>query len=149
MDTLLHKFGGKIKGVIEGFDRIVFKGILKPICYAAGMQIFLHGQGILNKDYKGWVQEKTTAIVRDAEEYSVSQTGLETQYLSSSRTRKEEVAHAQQIALGIQSGLVGTWSCLESCNTFKAAYLFRLLNYSDYSVVERGTYAKSYVPCCA
>ena len=122
MDTLFHRFGGKIKGVIEGFDRIVFKGILNPICYAAGLQIFLHSRGILNKDYKGWVQDKTAAIVRDAEEYSVSQTGLGIQYLSSSRTRKEEVAHEQQKALEIKSGLIGTWSCVESCNTFKAVY---------------------------
>ena len=26
MDTLLHRFGSKIKGTIEGFDRLVFKG---------------------------------------------------------------------------------------------------------------------------
>ena len=122
MDTLFHRFDGKIKGVIEGFDRIVFKGILKPICYAAGLQIFLHSRGILNKDYKGWVREKTAAIVRDAEEYSMGQIGLGSQYLTSSRTRKEEAAHEQQKKMGIQSGLVGTWSCVESCNTFKAVY---------------------------
>jgi hypothetical protein len=122
MDTLFHRFGGKIKGVIEGFDRIVFKGILNPICYATGLQIFLHSRGILNKDYKGWVQEKTAAIVRDAKEYSMSQTGLDIQYLPSSRTRKEEVAHEQQKTIDIQNGLIGTWSCVESCNTFKAVY---------------------------
>jgi hypothetical protein len=122
MDTLFHRFGDKIKGVIEGFDRIVFKGILNPICYSAGLQIFLHSRGILNKDYKEWVQEKTSAIVRDAEEYSVRQTGAGIQYLSSSRTRKEELAHDHQKKMDIQNGLIGTWSCVESCNTFKAAY---------------------------
>jgi hypothetical protein len=122
MDTLFHRFDGKIKGVIEGFDRIVFKGILSPVCYTAGLLIFLHSRGILNKDYKGWVQDKTAAIIRDAEEYSVSQIGSGIQYLPSSRTRKEEVAHDQQKAMNIQSGLVGTWSCVESCNTFKAVY---------------------------
>jgi hypothetical protein len=122
MDTLFHRFGTKIKGVIEGFDRIVFKGILNPICYTAGLQIFLHSRGILNKDFKGWVQEKTAAIVRGAEEYSTNQIGIGIQYLSSSRTRKEEVAHNQQKAMDIQSGLIGTWSCVESCNTFKAVY---------------------------
>jgi hypothetical protein len=76
----------------------------------------------LNKDYKGWVQEKTAAIVRDAEEYSISRIGSGVQYLSSSRTRKEEVAHNQQKAMDIQSGLIGTWSCVESCNSFKAVY---------------------------
>ena len=28
MDTLLHRFEEKIKGVLEGFDRIIFKGLL-------------------------------------------------------------------------------------------------------------------------
>lgn len=27
MDTLLHRFGEKIKGCLKGFDRIIFKGI--------------------------------------------------------------------------------------------------------------------------
>jgi hypothetical protein len=51
MDTLLHKLKDKINGVIEGFDRIVFKGMIKPLCYAAGMQMLLHERGVLNKDY--------------------------------------------------------------------------------------------------
>ena len=122
MDTLFHRFGGKIKGVIEGFDRIVFKGALSPLCYTAGLLIFLHSQGILNKDYKGWVQEKTAAIIRDAEEYSKSRAGSGIQYLSSSRMRKEEAAHERQKKMDIRSGLIGTWSCVESCNTFKAVY---------------------------
>lgn len=33
MDTLLHRFSTIIKGNIEGFDRLVFKGTLKPIAY--------------------------------------------------------------------------------------------------------------------
>jgi len=122
MDTLLHRFGGKIKGVLEGFDRIVFKGMLRPLCYAAGLQIFLHSQGILNKEYKGWVQEKTEAITRDAEEYSKRESGQKIQYLSSCNTRKETLAHELQETRGVQSGFIGSWSCLESCNTFKAVY---------------------------
>jgi len=122
MDTLLHKFGGKIKGVLEGFDRIVFKGILKPICYAAGMQAFLGRQGVLNKDYKDWTMNQTASIVRDAEEYTQSQRGTNIQYLASCHTRKEEAAHEQQKKSGIESGLIGAWSSIESCNTFKAVY---------------------------
>lgn len=51
MDTLLHVLGDKIKGSIEGFDRIVFKGALRPLCFAAGMQMHLMRNGVLNKDY--------------------------------------------------------------------------------------------------
>jgi len=122
MDTLLHRFDGKIKGVIEGFDRIVFKGFLLPLCHAAGMQLFLMKQGVLNKDYKGWVQERSAIIISDAEEYTRTRCGCDIDYLPSYHIRKEEAAHGRQKKAGIHNGLIGTWSCLESCNTFKAVY---------------------------
>jgi hypothetical protein len=122
MDTLLNKYSNKIKGILEGFDRIVFKGRLKPICFAAGMQFYLSQNGVLNKDYKDWVSAKSAAIVADAEEYTRAQSGKAIEYLSSCHIRKEAAAHGRQKELGIQSGLIGTWSCVESCNTFRAAY---------------------------
>jgi len=122
MDTLLNKYGDKIKGILEGFDRIVFKGCLKPICYAAGMQFYLNQNKVLNKDYKDWISAKSAAIVADAEEYTRDQCETEIQYLASYHTRKEAAAHDRQKKNGIQSGLIGTWSCVESCNTFKAVY---------------------------
>ena len=122
VDTLLHRFEGKIKGVLEGFDRIIFKGRLLPLCRAAGMASYLSYWGVLNKDYKDWNQNTTAAIVSNVAEYTKSQCGSDIQYLSSCHTRKEALAHEQQKDLGITSGLIGTWSCLEACNTFKAAY---------------------------
>jgi hypothetical protein len=122
VDTLLHKFRGKIKGVLEGFDRIVFKGVLRPLCFAAGMQIFLRQINVLNKDYKDWVQNASTAIVREAEEYTMTQSSSKILYLDSYKIRKEAAAHEQQAKTGIESGLIGTWSCVESCRTFKAAF---------------------------
>ena len=122
MDTLLHRYNGKIKGVLEGFDRIIFKGILRPICYAAGMQMFLFQHGVLNKNYKEWAQDKSLAIIRDAEVYTRNQCGSDIQYLASSHIRKEAVAHGKQEKDGIESGLVGAWSSVETCNTFKATY---------------------------
>jgi len=122
MDTLLNKFGNKVKGVLEGFDRIVFKGILKPISYAAGMQKYLSYNKVLNKDYKEWVVNKSAAIITDAESYTQKQCGTEIQYLSSCNTRKETVVHEEQKKKGIENGLIGTWSCVESCKTFKATY---------------------------
>jgi len=122
MDTLLNKFGKKVKGIMEGFDRIVFKGTLKPICYAAGIQKYLSHNKVLNKDYKEWVSSKSAAIILDAETYTQKQCGTAIQYLPSSNTRKETVAHERQKEKGIENGLIGTWSCVESCNTFKAAY---------------------------
>jgi len=122
MDTLLHKLGGKIKGVLEGFDRIIFKGRLPQFCRAAGMAAYLYHCGVLNKDYKDWVQNASAAIVRDAEAYTMSQIGTGVEYLSSCHIRKEGRAHEQQMKSGVTSGLIGAWSCLESCRTYKAVY---------------------------
>ena len=107
MDTLLHRFGEEIKGVLEGFDRIVFKGVLKPLCFAAGMQMFLMRKSLLNKDYKAWATDASAAIVRDAEEYVGRERGAEIQYVASCNTRKEALAHEQQKRDGTESGLVG------------------------------------------
>jgi hypothetical protein len=120
MDTLLTKFGEKIKGVIEGFDRIVFKGYLMPLCHATGMQIFLKRNGILNKNYNDWISAKSAIICNDAEAYTQSQCQSAIQYLWSHNIRKEAIAHERQIETGVKSGLIGTWSCVESCNTYRS-----------------------------
>lgn len=122
MDTLLHRLGGLINGVIEGFDRIVFKGALKPIAYAAGMAVFLSRVSVLNKDWKNWVVNQSKAIISCAEQYALTQSGVGIQHLASCHIRKEEAAHKRQSESGIQNGLVGVWSCVESCKTYQAAY---------------------------
>lgn len=119
MDTLLNKLGGKIKGVLEGFDRIVFKGNLKPLCHAPGMQVFLKRNGVLNKNYKEWITQKSAAICSDAEKYTQQQCGDKISYLATHNIRKEAVAHERQIIKGTERGLIGTWSCVESCNSYK------------------------------
>jgi len=122
MDTLLHRLSGKIKGVIQGFDRIVFKGTLRPIAYVAGMQIFLQRNGVLNKDYKNWVTKQSSAIIETAEQYSREQSGMPIQYISSCHERKEELAHKRQKESGKENGLIGVWSCVEACTTYRSTY---------------------------
>jgi hypothetical protein len=122
MDTLLNKLDGKIKGVLEGFDRIVFKGRLMLLCYAAGMQQYLSNNDVLNKDYKNWVTEKSAAIISDAKNYTTHQCGTGILYLPSSGIRKEAEAHKLQKEKGIETGLIGGWSCVESCMSYKAVY---------------------------
>ena len=122
MDTLLHRFGALIKGCIKGFDRIVFKGSLRPIAYAVGMQSFLKAQGVLNKNYKEWAITQSTAIIEAANEYSQKACGKGIVYIPSCNIRKEELAHEEQQKSGIKEGLIGIWSCVEACTTFRSTY---------------------------
>lgn len=122
MDTLLHRFKSVVNGIICGFDRIVFKGIIQPLVYTGGMEYFLHKNDILNKDFKNYAMKQSQAIVACAEEISERECGVKSTYLSSSNTRKESLAHERQEENGIKEGLIGVWSSVEGCNTFKSTF---------------------------
>ena len=122
MDTLLSKFGAKVNSVITGFDRIVFKGMVRPIMHAAGMESFLLARRVLNKDFKEYAIAQSQKIVQSADELSNEHFGHNAIYVSSTTERKEKLAHDRQKELGIKEGLIGIWSFLESCNTFKSTY---------------------------
>lgn len=122
MDNFLNRFNNMIKGTIKGFDRIIFKGILKPIIYNEGMQNFLRSQGVLNKNYKDWVKVQSKKIVETAQLYTKKQIDGTITYIPSCNQRKETIAHDRQNELDIKSGLIGVWSCLESCSTYKSTF---------------------------
>jgi len=122
MDTLLNKFGSKVNSVITGFDRIVFKGMIRPIMHSAGMTSFLIARGVKNKDFKDYAIAQSQKIVQYADELSNNHFEHGAIYLSSTNERKETLAHDRQKELGIKEGLIGVWSCVESCNTFKSTY---------------------------
>ena len=122
MDTLLSKFDSIVNGVIEGFDRIVFKGMFRSITHAEGMELFLSSRNVLNKDFKDYVMKQSKLIVQSAEEISQSRCGSKVFYLPSSKNRKEAIAHERQKETGIKEGLIGVWSCVEACGTFKSTF---------------------------
>ena len=122
MDTLSSKFTSAVKGIIIGFDRIVFKGMLRPIIHATGMQYFLMSRNVLNKDFKHFAIAQSQAIIQSAEEIAKRESGCGISYIPSLHTRKESLAHNQQTQKGIKEGLIGVWSCVESCNTFHSTF---------------------------
>jgi hypothetical protein len=122
MELFVAKFRDVIKGVITGFDRIVFKGTVLPLAYAKGAMSFCATHGVLNKDFKRWAIEQTRQVVVAAERYAREQTGRGIEAIRSSKIRKERIAHTRQHELGIQSGLIGVWSATESCWSYRAQY---------------------------
>jgi hypothetical protein len=122
MDTLLSRFREKVNSVITGFDRIVFKGMVRPIMYDKGMESFLISRKVLNRDFKDYAVAQSKAIVTSAEEIAKAQSGHPIEYIKSLGERKEALAHKRQEETGIKEGLIGIWSCVESCNTFKSTF---------------------------
>lgn len=122
MDTFLQRFAGKIKGVISGFDRIVFKGCIIPLMYADGAMSFLRSRGVLNKGFKTWAMDESERIVESAERFAQKHGGGRVEPITSCHERKETLAHKRQEARGIEQGPIGVWSCLEGCSTYRAHY---------------------------
>jgi len=86
------------------------------------MESFLAARKVLNKEFKSYVMAQSQVIVKSAEELARDQCGSGIMYISSLNERKEELAHARQKEKGIQEGLIGVWSCVESCKTFRSTF---------------------------
>lgn len=122
MNIFVAKFRDMIKGIITGFDRIVFKGSILPLAHAAGAMSFCQSRGIRNKDFKRWAMDQTALVVDAAQRYAVAQCERGIQPIVFSKARKEELAHKRQQELGKASGLIGVWSAVESCWSYRAQY---------------------------
>ncbi len=102
--------------------QVGIQGTLKPIAFALGMQALLRSRGVLNKDYKDWVTKQSTAIIESAEAHSHKHCGRGTIYIPSINIRKEELVHDLQKESGVKDGLIGVWSCVESCKTYRSTF---------------------------
>jgi hypothetical protein len=122
MRELVARFGKAVKGVLTGFDRIVFKGTLLPLAHEDGAMSFLRWSGVLNRDYKKWMQAQTNALVTTVERYAREHSGRPIIHLDTWRYDKEQLARKRQEQTGVDTGLIGAWSCLESCWSYRARY---------------------------
>jgi hypothetical protein len=122
MKALIDRFSGSVKGVLSGFDRIVFKGWLLPLMSASRVMSFLSFKGVLNKDYKNRMVARTKDVVDTADQYARDNSGQSIIHIPTWRIRKEELAHERQQQEQIKNGLIGVWSCMESASSYRAVY---------------------------
>ncbi len=122
MRELIARFGDAVKGVLTGFDRIVFKGTILPLAHEDGAMSFLRWRGVLNRDYKEWMQAQTDDLVSAVDRHAREQSGKPIIPLDSWRVDKEKLARKRQEQTGIDAGLIGAWSCQESCWSYRAHY---------------------------
>ena len=122
MDIFLDLHREAIEGVIEGFDRLIFKGYLTSLFPQGAFGRYLSKRGILLKDAGKFFEAETERIVRHAKE-AAEQAGRDYTYLTSAHTHasgqsKEAMAHAIAERDGIAEGLVCIFSVLETCTSF-------------------------------
>ena len=118
MKSFLHKHAASVIGVLSGFDRLVFRGSLREICYAAGMRRYLWQAKVLLKGF-GAHADAVTERIKAASIKKAERLGREVRYLASARTRKETVAREIAARDGITEGLVCVLKCVEPCASFE------------------------------
>lgn len=118
MKQFIQRFSDKITGVLNGFDRLVFRGALRRITYAKGMRGFLWHKQVLLKDFGPYVDSVTKQLKEASCQAALSQK-RPIVYLRSSKTDKQAVAQKIASQDGIHKGLIAVMSCLEPCMSFK------------------------------
>ena len=112
MNIIVTHFKNTVNGILNGFDRIVFKGYLRSFMNEAKVNQFCQSRGILNKDYKPWMIEQTKQIITDATHYAQNNCNHGILPISSAAIRKEQMVHDIQEKQGITSGLIGVFLLL-------------------------------------
>lgn len=118
MEKFIQKYDDKINGVLNGFDRLVFRGGLRFLSYTAGMMSFLYAIGVLLKDF-GEYAERTTKRLKESSLEAASRLDRTIKYLPSSKTKKLPLAKEIAKTDGITDGLICVLSCVEPCISFK------------------------------
>lgn len=117
MERFLKRHQGRIKGIISGFDRVLFRGSLRSISYVRGMDIFLSSQHVLYKNFGRFAEKLSDRLKTHAEEVARKH-GRPFMYLHSSRDSKEDIARRIMEKDRITGGLICVLSCVEPCQSF-------------------------------
>ena len=119
MNNFIRILQDKIKGCIECFDRIVFKGYL-PLGYPEAMIRFLNRNDVLIKDFGKFVDKHTERVVQHAKDYAAK---FDRPYVEVKfGQRKEELAQKIADKDRINEGLVCVFWAMETGGSFNVAY---------------------------
>ncbi len=118
MSQFIQKYEEKITGTLSGWDRIVFRGTLRMLCFVDGMMGYLAHVGVLLKNFGEHAQAMTERLIA-ASLAAAEETARPIQYLESAETRKEDLARDIAQRDGIQEGLICVLTCVEPCKTYE------------------------------
>ncbi len=118
MTAFLAAFGHLVLGVLHGFDRLVFRGNLRQLSYAHGMECYLSANRVLLKDFKAHAIERTAALI-DASLAEARRLNRPTPYLNSSKLSKDDEARRIAARDRVTDGLICVFKTVEPCWTFE------------------------------
>jgi hypothetical protein len=117
MKQFIGKFEKQIQGVLSGFDRVLFRGLLPRVNYSEGMKLYLIQNGLLFKDYETHVKSVSQRVKTAALEPFERQ-DLPVKYVYG-RDDKEQIARGFASERKITEGDVCALTTMEVVPTFQ------------------------------
>jgi hypothetical protein len=117
MRSFLRRFAAFVAGVLNGFDRLVFKGRLPQLYSPEGMNAYAAANHVRLLDFKRHAKEITRQVLAASLMASAEAAGR-FRYLNSGKESKEEAARAIEKERPVDQGLVAVLRCVEPCWTF-------------------------------
>lgn len=117
MKAFVQKHSKVITGILSGFDRLVFRGHLRQLCYPKGVMSYLWHRKVLLKHFTDHAQ----ALTAQLKEYlicSAKKQGRPIHYLDSGKISKEDLAKEIMRKDDIKNGLICVITATESCQSF-------------------------------
>jgi hypothetical protein len=118
MQTFLNRFGSVVLGILSGFDRLFFRGTLRNLAYAQGLQHYLWANRIPFKDFAAH-SEEVTARLEEASLRQARALNREVRYLNSHQLRLEDEARQVAARDGITEGPICVFRRVEPCWSFQ------------------------------
>lgn len=119
MTNFLQKHSDKINGVLNCFDRIIFKGYL-PFQHPKALSIFLYGKKLLYKQFMDFAKQQAETLKKHAQKIA-DRHKRPLEYLNG-YVRKEDKAREIARRDGIKKGLICIFSTLEMAASFALRY---------------------------
>lgn len=118
MQDFIRIHGGRVTGVLSGWDRIRFRGSQRMLAHVGGMMTYLSRAGVLLVKFGDFVQRKSTEM-KVAVETRAKDLDRPVIYVASSQTDKEGIAKEIAKRDGIRAGLVCVLSAVEPCMSYQ------------------------------
>jgi hypothetical protein len=110
MLEFIRKHAAAVTGVLNGFDRVLFRGTFRNLIMGSGIKLYLSVNKILFKD-AGKHFDKVSQGVKEASVEVARRQNRPMLYLDSARESKEDIARAMAARDGIMEGLIGALTC--------------------------------------
>ncbi len=143
MKAFLQRFASVVAGVLQGFDRLVFKGKLVQLYLPEAMHRYLALNRIPRNDFKAHAAEITEKIL-NAPVVVQAKESQRYRYLNSTTIDKEKTAREIAAQHQVREGPVCVLMCVEPCWTFDS---FKAKDGSRMVLLEHGKCAHLYHYC--